>query len=144
MKKILEKSSVKNGIKLDCEHYLRMFPAWGAFRGNNAIIMSSAIALAQANTLINDPELDKICQSQLEWVVGKNPFNQSTMYGEGYHFAPQYSAMCGDITGGLPVGILSKDEKDLPYWQPAVWCNYKEIWVHPSTRLLTLVNELYY
>lgn len=137
-----QNEQITNGIQLDENHYLRMFPVWGPFRGNSSIILSHAIGLAYANKLLRDPEISKICQNQLEWIVGKNPFNQSLMYGEGYNFTPQYSVMCGDIVGGLPVGIQTNGDKDIPYWQPAVFCNYKEIWVHPSTRWLELLESI--
>jgi hypothetical protein len=137
-----EDVQIKNGIKMDENYYLRMFPVWQQFRGNTAIELSHGIGLAYANQLLKDPELKSICQSQLEWIVGKNPFNQSLMFGEGYDFAPQYSVMCGDIVGGLPVGILTNGDRDVPYWQASVFCNYKEIWVHPSTRWLELLESI--
>jgi hypothetical protein len=86
--------------------------------------------------------LHSIALAQLEWVVGKNPFNQSMMYGEGYNFATQYAAFPGDVTGGLPVGIQTKLDSDIPYWPAAVLHKYKEIWIHPSTRWLVLLDYL--
>jgi len=92
---------------------------------------------------LRDHELLDVSHRQLQWVVGLNPFCQSTMYGEGHDYAPQYSAMSGDIVGGLPVGVQTRFEGDSPYW-PAENCyNWKEIWVHPSTRWLGLMAELY-
>uniref|UniRef100_UPI00321641A7 glycoside hydrolase family 9 protein n=1 Tax=uncultured Draconibacterium sp. TaxID=1573823 RepID=UPI00321641A7 len=139
-----DNNQILQGIPLDNEHYLRMFPVWGSSRGNSPVILSYAISLAQANQLLKDEEIEKICQAQLEWNVGKNPFNQSLMYGEGYDYSPQFSAHCGDIVGGLPVGIQSKGNDDLPYWQPAVLYNYKEIWIHVSNRWMYLLESMYY
>ncbi|HZK97015.1 MAG TPA: glycoside hydrolase family 9 protein [Prolixibacteraceae bacterium] len=133
-------AQVLNGIKMDDDHYLRMFPVWTSHRGNNANILSFGIGLAAANQLLKDPEMHNIAQSQLEWIVGKNPFNQSQMYGEGYDFSPQYAVFTGDVTGGLPVGILTKGDRDVPYWKASVLHNYKEIWVHPSYRWLELLD----
>lgn len=65
----------------------------------------------------------RIAQAQLEWVVGKNPFNQSEMFGEGYNFSTQYAAFPGDVTGGLPVGIETKLDSDIPYQPAAVLHN---------------------
>ncbi len=64
------------------------------------------------------------------------------MYGEGHDFAPQYSAMSGDMVGSLPVGIQTRLDADAPYW-PADNCyNYKEVWVHPSSRWLFIFADL--
>lgn len=132
-----------DGVAINEEYTLRMFPTWGGFRGNNAIILSHALALLQANQLLNDDRLPLIAEAQLEWIVGKNPFNQSLMYGEGRNYSAQYSPMCGDMVGGLPVGIQTRGSRDIPYWSPAVLFNYKEIWVHPSVRWLAVLNKFY-
>jgi hypothetical protein len=137
-----EDAQVLQGVKMDEDHYLRMFPVWQASRGNNPNILSFGIGLAAANQLLKDPEMQSIAQSQLEWVVGKNPFSQSLMYGEGYNFSPQYAAFTGDVVGGLPVGIQTKLDLDIPYWPAAVLHNYKEIWVHTSNRWLELLDYL--
>jgi len=133
---------VGNGLKLSDTHYLRRFPAWGDMRGHFGILLSQTKALAAAAQLRNRQELSHLCQLQLQWVVGRNPFAQSTMYGVGYDDAPQYSAMSGDMAGSLPVGIQTKYDLDTPYW-PATNCwNYKEVWVHPSSRWLFIMADL--
>ncbi|MEN8115468.1 MAG: glycoside hydrolase family 9 protein [Bacteroidota bacterium] len=139
-----DNEQIKKGIPMNEEYYLRMFPVWEAARGNSPIILSQAIGLAQANKILKDKQLNNICQSQLEWIVGKNPFNQSLMYGEGYDYSPLYSAPSGDIVGGIPVGIQTRGNSDIPYWQPAVLYNFKETWVHVSSRWLYLLESLYY
>lgn len=134
---------IVNGIKLDDEHYVRMFPVWHAFRGNSSVILSLATGIASANHLLQDPELHRIALAQLEWMVGKNPFNQSLMYGEGYNFSPQYAVFTGDIVGGLPVGILTREDLDIPYWKTSVLHNYKELWGQPGFRMMELMALLY-
>jgi len=99
--------------------------------------------LSAAARLRKDAALRDLCEKQLQWVLGRNPFCQSTMYGEGHDYAPQYTAMSGDMAGSLPVGIQTHFERDVPYW-PADNCyNYKEVWVHPSSRWLSLMCDLY-
>jgi hypothetical protein len=134
---------IVNGIKLDDEHYIRMFPVWHAFRGNSSVILSPATGIAAANHLLKDPELHKIALAQLEWMVGKNPFNESLMYGEGYNFSPLYAVFTGDIVGGVPVGILTRDDLDIPYWKTCVLHNYKEVWGQPAFRMMELLALLY-
>lgn len=138
-----EDVQVRQGIKMDDNHYLRMFPVWQAFRGNASIMMSSGISLAAANQLLKDPEMKSIAEAQLQWTVGRNPFSQSIMYGEGYNFSPQYAVFTGDVVGGLPVGILSNAERDVPYWKAAVLHNYKEIWGQPAFHFLELLDYIY-
>ena len=136
------RSQVLNGIRLSDEYYLRIFPVWFAFRGNNSMLLSDAKALSSSAWLRRDPKLIELSQAQLEWVVGKNPFSQSMMYGEGYDYAPQYTAMSGDIVGSLPVGIQTSVNKDVPYWPFNNCYNYKEVWVQPSARWLWLMSDL--
>ncbi|MCX7711239.1 MAG: hypothetical protein N2484_15480 [Clostridia bacterium] len=121
---------------------MRLFPVWTVFRGNNSMLLSDAKALSSSAGLRRDPKLIELSQSQLEWVVGKNPFSQSLMYGEGYDYAPQYTAMSGDIAGSLPVGIQTSVNKDVPYWPFNNCYNYKEVWVQPSARWLWLMPDL--
>lgn len=138
------REQVEKGIRLGDGYYLRLFPVWFDFRGNHGTVLSQTKGLAAAARLRNDVELLDLCRRQLEWVLGRNPFCQSTMYGEGHDYAPQYTAMSGDMVGSLPVGIQTHFERDVPYW-PADNCyNYKEVWVHPSSRWLWLMCELYF
>lgn len=137
-----EDGQILNGMKMDDQHYLRMFPVWTEHRGNNANVLSFGIALAADNQIVKDPEMYDIALHQLEWIVGKNPFSQSLMFGEGYDFSPQYAAFPGDVSGGLPVGIETKLDSDLPFQPACVLHNYKEIWIHPSYRYLELLDVL--
>jgi hypothetical protein len=134
---------VENGIKLGDGHYLRLFPVWFDFRGNHGTVLSQTKGLTAAARLRNDAELLDLCRKQIEWVLGRNPFCQSTMYGEGHDYAPQYTAMSGDMVGSLPVGIQTHFERDVPYWPAGNCYNYKEVWVHPSSRWLWLMCDLY-
>jgi hypothetical protein len=136
-------SQIQLGVKLDDTHYLRMFPVWQAFRGNSSVTLSSGIGLASANQLLKDSELHNIALAQAQWIHGRNPFSSSLMYGDGYNFSPQYAAFTGDITGGYPVGILTRDDLDIPYWKTSVLHNYKELWGQPAFRILELLDYLY-
>jgi len=137
------REQVENGIKLGDGYYLRLFPVWFDFRGNHGTVLSQTKGLAAAARLRNDAELLDLCRKQIEWVLGRNPFCQSTMYGEGHDYAPQYTAMSGDMVGSLPVGIQTHFERDVPYWPAGNCYNYKEVWVHPSSRWLWLMCDLY-
>jgi hypothetical protein len=134
-----ESEQIQNGIRLNERYFVKRFPVWGEFRGNSGLILTKAKGLADVANLLHDDELLHIAYNQLEWHLGKNPFAQSLMYGEGYRYAGQYSVMSGNLVGGLPVGVQTHFNRDEPYW-PAENChNWKEIWVLPSAVWLSLM-----
>jgi hypothetical protein len=137
------REQVENGIQLSSRYYLRLFPVWFEMRGNTGTVLSQTKAISTAARIRQKPSLLHLSRQQLEWTIGRNPFGQSLMYGEGYDYTPQYTATSGDISGSLPVGIQTKRNNDLPYWPVQNCYNYKEVWVHPSSRWLWLMEELY-
>jgi hypothetical protein len=136
------RKQVLNGIPLGKGHYLRLFPVWMDYRGHFGTILPQAQALVNAARLRGDIESSYLAHNQLEWIVGRNPFSQSTMYGEGYDFPPLYTPSSGDIVGGLPVGIQTRGDNDIPYWPVQSTWTYKEIWVHPVTQWIWLMSDL--
>jgi hypothetical protein len=136
------REQVLRGVPLGEGYRLRRFPVWFDFRGNYGVMLSQAKALATAARVTGDAASLDLVRRQLEWVVGRNPFAQSTMYGEGYDFAPQFSVMSGDIVGSLPVGIESRANSDAPYWPVQNCYTYKEVWVHPVSRWMWILADL--
>ena len=136
------REQVLQGMPMGDGYYLKAFPVWFARRGNFGVLLSQAKGLSAAAHLRGDLAAAHLAEKQLQWVVGRNPFTQSTMWGEGYDFAQQYSVSSGDIVGSLPVGMLTRGNRDVPYW-PAQNCYvYKEVWVHSSARWLWLMQDL--
>jgi hypothetical protein len=136
------REQVRGGIELGQGYYLRRMPVWFSFRGNNGILLANGEAAALAAGLRNEPHLTDLAHRQLEWIVGKNPFAQSLMFGEGYDYAQQYVCLPGEITGSLCVGIQSFRNEDVPYWPHANNAVYREMWVHPSIRYLLLASRI--
>ncbi len=136
------RNQVLNGIPLGQGHYLRLFPVWMDYRGHFGTILPQAQALINAAYLRGDLESVALAQHQLEWVVGRNPFSQSTMYGEGYDFPPLYAPFPGNIVGALPVGLQTRADRDVPYWPVQSTWTYKEVWVHPVARWIWLTRDL--
>jgi hypothetical protein len=136
------KAQVLNGIKVGDHHFVRRFPVWFEFRGNHGTVLSQTKGISTAAHLRGSQEMATLAQQQLEWVMGKNPFVQSTMWGEGYDYAPQYSAMSGDLVGSLPVGIQTHADGDSPYWPTENCHNWKEVWVFPVARWFWLMRDL--
>jgi hypothetical protein len=136
------RKQVLKGEPLGKGHYLRLFAVWMDYRGNFGTILPQAQALASAGLLRNDLASAQLSEHQLEWIIGRNPFAQSTMYGEGYDYTPLYTPSSGDIVGGLPVGIQTRDEEDVPYWPIQSMWTYKEIWSHPVTNWVWLLKDI--
>ena len=133
---------VIKGIPLGAGHYLRLFPVWMDYRGHFGTILPQALALAKAAGLRGDAVAARLVRHQMEWLIGRNPFAQSTMWGEGYDFTPLYSVMSGDLVGGFPVGIQTRAEEDVPYWPVQNTWTYKEIWGHPVIQWIWLMEDV--
>jgi hypothetical protein len=136
------RKQVLNRVPLGKGHYLRLFPVWMDYRGHFGTLLPQAQALAAAAQLRGDLPSAQLSEHQLEWIIGRNPFSQSTMWGEGYDFAPLYTPSSGDMVGALPVGIQSRGEDDAPYWPVQNTWTYKEIWVHPVARWVSLLKDI--
>lgn len=136
------RAQVLNGMPMGDGWYLRAMPVWFARRGNYGPLLSQTKALATAARLRGDSAGLDLAQRQAEWVVGRNPFVQSTMYGEGYDWSQQYSVSAGDFVGSLPVGMQSRGDTDLPYWSSQTMYVYDEVWVHSTGRWLWMMEDL--
>lgn len=140
--KELYTEQIKRGVKLDKEHYVKRFPVWfNIFNGNTAIHLSTGKSAAICGNFLNDQELLNIGLEQLYWTVGKNPFNQSLIYGEGHNYPQLNSFSSGEITGEMPVGIRTLGNDDIPYWPQTNNACYKEVWVTSAGKWLSLIAE---
>ena len=136
------RDQVLNGIPLGKGYYLRLFPVWMDYRGHFGTILPQAQSLNYAARLRGDTLSANLALNQLEWITGRNPFSQSTMFGEGYDFTPLYTPSSGDIVGALPVGIQTRSESDIPYWPVQSTWTYKEVWVHPVSQWIGIIRDI--
>jgi hypothetical protein len=134
---------VHRGVPLGGEYYLRRFPVWFDFRGNSSVLLSEAKALSTAAQLRGDLDAEDLAQKQAEWLLGRNPFSASVMYGEGYDWTPLYSVRSGQMVGALPVGIETKEYNDAPYWPTQICWTYKEVWTQPVGEWIWLMQDLH-
>jgi len=132
---------LKQGVHLDKEYYLKRFPVWFSFRGNAAIHLSHGKAATIVGKFLKNEDLLQIGREQLYWTVGKNPFGQSLIYGEGANFAQQYCPLPGEMVGEMPVGIQTRYNEDVPYWPQANNATYKEVWMTTAGKWLSLTAE---
>lgn len=133
---------LKNGVKLDETHYLKRFPVWfSIFNGNSAVHLSMGKAAVICGKFLKDDELIRIGREQLYWVVGKNPFGQSLISGEGWNYPQMDNFSSGESVGEMPVGIRSLGNEDVPYWPQTNTSCYKEVWVTSAGKWVSLASE---
>lgn len=137
------KEQLKQGIAIKDGYYIRNFPVWFSFRGNTAIHLAMGMASAAVGGYFKDQELVQSAKEQLYWISGKNPFQQSLIYGEGDRYAQQYAVMPGEMTGEIPVGIQTNEDEDIPYWPHNNNATYKEVWTSSACRWLFTLASVY-
>ena len=135
------KEQLENGVKLDDNHYLRIFPVWFSFKGNAAVQLATGKAAALCGKFLKDKELMNIAEQQLFWIVGKNPFGQSYIWGEGSNYPQLYTALPGEMVGEIPVGMQSRFNEDTPYWPQFNTATYKEVWGSSAGKWFSLISE---
>ena len=125
------------GTPVSENYVLRTFPVWQdhVFHGATNFHLSQAWALAAAARLLKDDEAMDLVQEQLEWVMGRNPFSSSLMYGIGYNYAPEFAYCTHNIVGALPVGVDCFHD-DEPFWNGTANACSHEIWVEPVSRFV--------
>ena len=130
-------TALQPGTDLGGDLVLRTFPVWQdhIFHGATNFHLSQAWALAVAADLLEDREAWALVQEQLEWVLGRNPFSASLMYGVGYNYAPDFVYCTRNIVGALPVGVDSFHD-DAPFWNGTANATSHEIWVEPVSRFV--------
>lgn len=133
---------LENGISLENGYYIKIFPVWFSYRGNSAIQLSMGKAASLLGQYFKDEELIQIGREQLYWTLGKNPFSQSLMYGEGDNYGQEYTALLGETVGEMPVGVQTRRNEDLPYWPQANIATYREVWTTPPGRFLWIAADV--
>jgi hypothetical protein len=58
--------------------------------GVNANIASAGVGLVRASKILHDPSLRSVAQSQLDWILGGNPFYAAPWWGIGYNHPPAF------------------------------------------------------
>jgi len=122
------------------------------WQGENARIASLAAAFTMGATSAKfwSDTLFGMATAQLDWILGKNPFGVTMMYGFGAKNYPNYPASrpLANIKGGICNGITAKDksENDLD-WKPygdGEWQNWRwiEQWLPHNAWYLIAISSL--
>ncbi|MGM0377261.1 MAG: glycoside hydrolase family 9 protein [Bacteroidota bacterium] len=132
------------------EYWYRYFmqPELSWWVGINANIASAGIGLLKAAKILNDTKLKVIAQKQLDWIIGVNPYNSSTIISVGYN---QPSPMRGGgefnpFTPTLPGAVmngLGGDSSDQPVIGTGNW-QVAEYWTPMVAFTLWLMAEIQY
>lgn len=136
------RSQLKKGIRVAPHIYIKRFPVWFSFRGNNGVLLSTGISAAILGHTLRDHQLIQLAIDQLNWVTGLNPFDQSLMLGLGTYFQTQYAVSSGQQVGELPVGIETLGDEDIPYWPSFNNATYKEVWIANDGKWLSLIANV--
>lgn len=118
----------------------------GWWSGINTNIASAGVGLVKAADILNNPELKKLAQRQLDWIIGSNPFNSSTLIGVGYNHPKHYgvnnksfSPNTPPLPGAVMAG-LGGDSSDKPIIGNGIW-SISEYWTPMVAYTLWLMAE---
>lgn len=113
-----------------------MNPTLSWWVGINCNLASAGVGMLKAAEILNDPKLKAAAQKQLDWIIGVNPFNSSTIVSVGYNqpkqfvnggeFRPETPLIPGAVMNGLGGDI--SDQPSIghgnynisEYWTPMV------------------------
>lgn len=113
--------------------------------GINANIASAGIGLLKAAAILKDDNMKASAQKQLDWILGSNPFNSSTMVGEGYnhpaHFPGSSFLPTVPVLPGAVLNGLGGDHSDMPVKGKGEW-QISEYWTPMVAYTLWLMAEL--
>lgn len=113
--------------------------------GINSNIASAGVGLYKAGIVLKDEKMKAAAQKQLDWIMGSNPFNSSTMRGSGYnhpkHFEGSSFTPAVPLIDGAVVNGLGGDHNDMPYIGNGDW-QVSEYWTPMVAYTLWLMAEL--
>jgi len=123
--------------------FMEANPDW--YVGINSNLAATGMALAKAARVMRQPKWAAIAQRQLDWILGVNPFNASTVVGIGFNnpqhmFGSEYYPPTPYLPGAVMNGI-SGDAKDVPQLRPGSWheCEY---WTPMVAFTMGLIAEI--
>ncbi len=114
-------------------YFMQPDPEWWV--GINSNLASAGVGLVKASNILKDEKLKAVAQKQLDWIVGANPYNSSTIEMVGYNqprhypggtFAPNVPVLPGAVLNGLGGDISDQpqigdgDWQISEYWTPMV------------------------
>ena len=130
------------------DYWYRYFmqPELSWWSGINANIASFGVGLVKASVILNKPELMVVAQKQLDWIIGANPFNSSTLIGVGYNHLDHYVNQrafrpATPVLPGAVMNGLGGDKMDQPFIGNGIW-QVSEYWTPMVAYTLWLMAEI--
>jgi hypothetical protein len=113
--------------------------------GVNSHLASNGVGLVRAGRLLQDSHLPSLAQRQLDWILGVNPFNASTVTAVGrnqpkLYVTNQFHPQTPQIPGGVMNGIGGTAD-DQPTLAPGSY-NTCEYWTPMVAFTMWLMAEL--
>jgi hypothetical protein len=124
------------------------------WQGENARIASMSTAFLMLSKKLNSgfnigaDSVSAMAISQLDWILGKNPYDVSMMTGLGVNSYPNYISGPGNLPGGICNGITADntDETEIAWMPFAVtdWQNWRwiEQWLPHDAWFLLAVSTI--
>jgi hypothetical protein len=113
--------------------------------GVNSNLASAGIGLLKAGVALDDPRLKAAAQRQLDWIMGVNPFNSSTIEGVGYnqpkHFPGSSFSPLTPVLPGAVLNGLGGDHEDQAVIGDGSW-QISEYWTPMVAHTIWLMAEL--
>ncbi len=113
--------------------------------GINANIASAGVGLLKADAILDNANLRGTSQDQLDWIIGKNPFNSSTLIHVGYnhpgHFPGSTFFPTTPVIPGAVMNGLGGDAEDNPVIGTGIW-QISEYWTPMVAYTLWLLAEM--
>lgn len=123
--------------------FMEANPDW--YVGINSNLAATGIALAKAARVMSQTRWSALAQRQLDWIMGVNPFNTSTIVGVGFNnpqhmFGGEFYPSTPYLPGAVMNGITG-DINDIPQLRPGSWqdCEY---WTPMVAYTIGLIAEI--
>ena len=110
-------------------------------RGANKVLARKAILLARAARILENPRLRDAAWRQVDWILGFNPLNTSTVYGVGQGQPRVYKASLESRSDAMVVQGIGGGSKDTPYMRQGHW-RWCEMELHNTAWFARALFEL--
>lgn len=110
-------------------------------RGMNMILARNAILLAKGARILGNPKLRDAAWRQIDWILGNNPLNASTVCGVGQGQPAVYKESLEPRSDGMVVQGIGGGDKDLPYMRNGHW-RWCEMELHNTAWFAVAICEL--
>jgi hypothetical protein len=124
-------------------YFMQPDPEWWV--GINSNLASAGVGLIKAANILKDEKLKALGQMQLDWIIGVNPFNSSTIEMVGHNqpkhfpgstFLPDVPVLPGAVLNGLGGDLTDTPDIGNGDWQ------ISEYWTPMAAYTLWLMAEI--